>query len=88
MFSQNMCHPKLGFKCRILKCVLLYIDSACFVSLVGLLQCHNSWSCFLQMKHAVAAAISVKAFGSLLFIFGSSVGAYLLVRHLVYWILH
>jgi heme oxygenase len=40
------------------------------------------------MKHAVAAAISVKAFGSLLFFFGSSVGAYLLVRHLVYLILH
>ncbi|KAL3578058.1 hypothetical protein D5086_019562 [Populus alba] len=33
------------------------------------------------MKHAVAAAISVKAFGSLLFIFGSSVGAYLLLLH-------
>ena len=46
MFSQNMFHLKLGFKCHILKCVLLHIDSACFVSLAGLLQCHNSWSCF------------------------------------------
>ncbi|KAJ6313251.1 hypothetical protein OIU77_014706 [Salix suchowensis] len=34
-----------------------------------------------EMKHAVAAAMSVKAFGSLLFIFGSSVGAYLLLLH-------
>ncbi|KAJ6721757.1 hypothetical protein OIU85_024814 [Salix viminalis] len=34
-----------------------------------------------EMKHAVAAAMSVKALGSLLFIFGSSVGAYLLLLH-------
>uniref|UniRef100_A0A2P2JTY0 Uncharacterized protein n=1 Tax=Rhizophora mucronata TaxID=61149 RepID=A0A2P2JTY0_RHIMU len=32
------------------------------------------------MKHAVAAAIAIKGVGGLLFIFGSSLGAYLLVR--------
>ncbi|KAJ6903647.1 hypothetical protein NC651_020968 [Populus alba x Populus x berolinensis] len=34
-----------------------------------------------EMKHAVAAAMSVKAVGSLLFILGSSIGAYLLLLH-------
>ncbi|KAB5545092.1 hypothetical protein DKX38_013204 [Salix brachista] len=34
-----------------------------------------------EMKYAIAAAISVKAAGSLLFIFGSSIGAYLLLLH-------
>ncbi|OAY28069.1 uncharacterized protein LOC110601731 [Manihot esculenta] len=35
----------------------------------------------VEMKHAVAAAIAVKGVGSLLFIFGSSLGAYLLLVH-------
>ncbi|GLT78705.1 hypothetical protein SLA2020_502330 [Shorea laevis] len=35
----------------------------------------------LEMKHLVAAAIALKGIGGLLFIFGSSVGAYLLLLH-------
>ncbi|XP_058002379.1 uncharacterized protein LOC110633274 [Hevea brasiliensis] len=35
----------------------------------------------VEMKHAVAAAIAMKGVGSLLFIFGSSHGAYLLLLH-------
>ncbi|KDP40301.1 hypothetical protein JCGZ_02299 [Jatropha curcas] len=34
-----------------------------------------------EMKHAVAAAIAMKGVGGLLFIFGSSLGAYLLLLH-------
>lgn len=84
VLSQNMCRLILDFKCHILKCVLDKFDPAHFVFLAGLFECHNSWSCFLQMKHAVAAAMSVKAVGSLIFILGSSIGAYLLVCLLVY----
>ncbi|OAY55604.1 uncharacterized protein LOC110611379 [Manihot esculenta] len=35
----------------------------------------------VEMKHAVATAIAMKGIGSLLFIFGSSLGAYLLLLH-------
>ncbi|GLT99436.1 hypothetical protein SLE2022_168750 [Rubroshorea leprosula] len=35
----------------------------------------------LEMKHLVAAAIALKGIGGLLFIFGSSIGAYLLLLH-------
>ncbi|KAI8566413.1 hypothetical protein RHMOL_Rhmol02G0038400 [Rhododendron molle] len=35
----------------------------------------------VEIKYLVAAAIGVKALGSLLFIFGSSLGAYLLLLH-------
>lgn len=37
---------------------------------------------YLQIQYLVAGAIALKALGSLLFIFGSSFGAYLLVRAL------
>ena len=37
-------------------------------------------SCHWQIKHLVAAAIVLKGVGGLLFIFGSSFGAVLLVR--------
>lgn len=40
------------------------------------------WQCYLQIEYLVAGAIALKALGSLLFIFGSSFGAYLLVRKL------
>ncbi|KAK0607791.1 hypothetical protein LWI29_020603 [Acer saccharum] len=35
----------------------------------------------LEIKYLVAAAIALKGLGSLLFIFGSSIGAYLLLLH-------
>ncbi|XP_077241993.1 uncharacterized protein LOC143882335 [Tasmannia lanceolata] len=36
----------------------------------------------IEIKHIVAAAIALKGIGGILFIFGSSLGAYLLVLHL------
>lgn len=37
------------------------------------------WRCYLQTRHFVAACIVLKGLGGLLFVFGSSTGAYLLV---------
>ncbi|XP_074576831.1 uncharacterized protein LOC141833318 isoform X2 [Curcuma longa] len=39
----------------------------------------------VEMKHVIAAAIFLKGFGGLLFIFGSSIGAYLLLIYLAYF---
>ncbi|XP_077226055.1 uncharacterized protein LOC143859237 [Tasmannia lanceolata] len=36
----------------------------------------------IEIKHVVAAAIALKGIGGILFIFGSTLGAYLLVLHL------
>lgn len=41
----------------------------------------DCWS-YWQTKHLVAAAIALKGFGGLLFIFGNSLGAFLLVCNL------
>jgi hypothetical protein len=48
----------------------------CFVSfLYTLCDCWSYW----QIQQLVAAALALKGIGGLLFIFGSSLGAYLLV---------
>ncbi|KAJ8639992.1 hypothetical protein MRB53_016686 [Persea americana] len=39
----------------------------------------------LEIKHLVVAAIAMKGIGGILFIFGSSFGAYLLVLHLAFF---
>ncbi|KAG8472922.1 hypothetical protein CXB51_035060 [Gossypium anomalum] len=46
--------------------------------LSGFSNVSNSLSCYLQIKVLVAAAVAFKGVGGILFIFGSTIGAYLL----------
>lgn len=57
------------------------LNYSCYILL--LLVINVFCNCVQQIKYLVAAAIAFKGLGSLLFIFGSSLGAYLLVRTVI-----
>lgn len=72
-FSQNTWCCTLGW--NFLK--LRYAN--CFKKIYNLSFTDLLIHCYSQMKHLIAASIALKGVGSLLFIIGSSFGAYLLV---------
>lgn len=80
----GLCIPSLTFSQNTWCCTLglnflrLRYPS-CFWKIYVFCFIHLLIHCYSQMKHLIAASIALKGVGSLLFIVGSSFGAYLLV---------